>query len=341
MSHVVLATGGYDSCVKLWEASTGTCTANLPCGDKQVNCIDITPDKRHVAAGSNPKIFLFEIGSSKREPVLTCEGHKGNVTAIGFQKDCKWMYTGSSDKSVKIWDLRSPKASLSFDCPAAVNSVKLHPNQGELITADDAGCVRVWDLTASRCTMELIPDGSTPLRSVSIACDASMVVAANNHGRTYFWSPVSSSQYTPVRKLAAHRGYVLNCTISPDVRLLATTGSDNTVKLWGMSDGKLVQTLCGHSKWVWDCVFSADSSYLATASSDSTAQLWELGTGDAVRSYSAHTKGIVSVALHDAPEVREGDPAPPTLGGKEGGSGSGGGSGGGRGADTEESQGPA
>lgn len=30
-----------------------------------------------------------------------------NVTALGFQCDGKWMYTGGEDGMAKIWDLRS------------------------------------------------------------------------------------------------------------------------------------------------------------------------------------------------------------------------------------------
>lgn len=38
--------------------------------------------------------------------VLSYESHLNNVTAVGFQCDGKWMYSGSEDGTVKIWDLR-------------------------------------------------------------------------------------------------------------------------------------------------------------------------------------------------------------------------------------------
>lgn len=38
--------------------------------------------------------------------VLNFESHVNNVTAVGFQCDGKWMYSGSEDGTVKIWDLR-------------------------------------------------------------------------------------------------------------------------------------------------------------------------------------------------------------------------------------------
>lgn len=37
---------------------------------------------------------------------MSYDGHKTNVTAIGFQRDGKWMFSGSEDHTIKIWDLR-------------------------------------------------------------------------------------------------------------------------------------------------------------------------------------------------------------------------------------------
>jgi WD40 repeat protein len=46
----------------------------------------------------------LEIGL--RWQVINYENHTNNVTAVGFQCDGKWMYSGSEDGTVKIWDLR-------------------------------------------------------------------------------------------------------------------------------------------------------------------------------------------------------------------------------------------
>lgn len=58
------------------------------------------------------------------------------VVQVGFQKDSKWMYTGSEDGTVKIWDLRVPGCQREYASRAAVTTVTLHPNQGELISGE-------------------------------------------------------------------------------------------------------------------------------------------------------------------------------------------------------------
>ena len=49
-------------------------------------------------------------------------------------------------------------------------------------TGDQHGNIRVWDLTANACSCELVPEVGTAVRSLSVALDGSLVVAANNQG---------------------------------------------------------------------------------------------------------------------------------------------------------------
>lgn len=208
-----------------------------------MNALRITPDKSCVAAALNPQLRLYAIASKSNDPVraprararpprrrLTrrralqlqvYEGHKDNVTAVGFHKDGRWMYSGSEDGSVKIWDLRAPGSQRDYESRAPVNSVVLHPNQGELISGDHSGTVRVWDLTANKCSTEFMPEGKVPVRSVSVAADASLMVVANNTGNCYMWMPRSSDEYVPLKRLHAHNAHILKCELSPDVSCVA------------------------------------------------------------------------------------------------------------------------
>ena len=105
---------------------------------------------------------------------------------------------------------------------------------------------------------------------------------------------------------------MLSARVSPDARLLATTSSDHTTRLWncaGGMDWSLAFTLQGHQRWVWDCAFSADSSYLVTASTDNTAKLWSVASGACVRKYEGHIRGVTACALGD--EFQEAEEAPP------------------------------
>jgi G protein beta subunit-like protein len=59
-----------------------------------VNKLEITSDKKLIAAAGNSHIKLFDVNSNSPQETFHYEGHQGNVTAVGFQKDNRWMYTG-------------------------------------------------------------------------------------------------------------------------------------------------------------------------------------------------------------------------------------------------------
>jgi len=86
---------------------------------------------------------------------------------------------------------------------------------------------------------------------------------------------------------------------SPDSKWLATSTrravpwhpetptplTDNTVRVWRISDGSLVREFKGES-WVGPAVFSPDNKYLATRSAQDTARLWQLSDGTMAREFN-------------------------------------------------------
>ena len=38
-----------------------------------------------------------------------------SVTALGFQRDGRWMYSSSEDGTLKIWDIRAPAAQRDYE----------------------------------------------------------------------------------------------------------------------------------------------------------------------------------------------------------------------------------
>jgi WD40 repeat protein len=166
---VVLATAGYDHIIRFWEAPTGVCIRMIKFADSQINRLEISPDKQFIAAAGNPNIRLYEINQSGGIPnnhngnnpsimndknaqdpaVLTLEGHTGNVTSIGFQRDGRYLYAGSEDGTLKVWDLSNPYCCQSYNVGAPVNSVCLRTDRDEFITGDQNGYVKIWDYRGS------------------------------------------------------------------------------------------------------------------------------------------------------------------------------------------------
>ncbi|ORY52382.1 putative intracellular transport protein [Rhizoclosmatium globosum] len=276
---VLLATAGYDHTIRFWEALSGICVRTIQHTEsrqlvslsyrlKWIPLANASLSFKPTHSG-NPHVRLYDAQTNNGNPITSFEGHTGNVTALGFQSAGRWLVTGSEDGSIKIWDVRSPNVQRDYQLKAPVTDVIIHPNQGELVSCDQNGTIKE----------------DVPVRSVSMAIDGSILVAANNKGNVYVWRTKNKGDFTDleaVKQVQAHKTYITNAYL-----------------VFHRSRFELEKTLKGHSRWVWDVAFSADSAYLVTGSSDNSARLWDLSTSETIRHYNGHQKAVVCVALHD------------------------------------------
>jgi target of rapamycin complex subunit LST8 len=202
----VIATAGYDHTIRLvlvflnllrllhtfgvlrhlprfWEALSGICSRTIQHPESQVNRLCISPDKRFLAAAGHHSVKLYDIKSTNPNPLLTFEGHTNNITGVAFHCEGKWMVTSSEDGTVKIWETRSGTIQRSYNHGSPVNDVVIHPNQGEIISCDRGGSVRVWDLAENSCPHQLIPEEDVSISSVTVATDGSTLCAGSNSVR--------------------------------------------------------------------------------------------------------------------------------------------------------------
>jgi WD40 repeat protein/serine/threonine protein kinase len=106
-----LATGGEENTVKIWDVQTGKVLRTLPEGRGpghrgNVYTVAFSPDEegRWIAsAGEDSTVKIWD--SHSGELVRSFRGHTGLVTSLAFSPDGKRLYSGSRDKTVKVWDL--------------------------------------------------------------------------------------------------------------------------------------------------------------------------------------------------------------------------------------------
>ncbi|XP_042888514.1 target of rapamycin complex subunit lst8-like [Penaeus japonicus] len=302
--QVILATASYDHNIKLWQAHSGICQRTLQHNESQVNAMEITPDRQLLAAAGYQHIRMYDINSSAPNPVINYEGVSKNVTAVGFQEDGKWMFTGGEDSTAKIWDLRSRNLHVSriFQVSAPVNCACLHPNQAELFVGDQSGVIHIWDVKTEH-NEQLIPEPDASIQSIAIDPEGTYMAAVNNKGKCYVWrlsggTPVASRPYFARRHWSSVIAVTYNNYISSS--MMVTTSADHTAKIWKTADfSQMTELRDSSQRWVWDVAFSADSQHVVTGSSDNTARLWSVETGEVKREYSGHQKTISAIAFRD------------------------------------------
>lgn len=79
------------------------------------------------------------------------------------------------------------------------------------------------------------------------------------------------------REFPGHAGHVLSVGFHPDGQMLASGGSDCTIKLWDVATGNVLQTLRGHTGSIDSLDFNHDGTQLVSASRrDHTVKVWDV-----------------------------------------------------------------
>ena len=80
------------------------------------------------------------------------EGHMGGVTTVCMSKDCQYALSGSRDKTVRYWDLRTGQCLRVLKGHRdTVHSVVLTVDCEYAVSGDHGNSRRLWDLGAGTC----------------------------------------------------------------------------------------------------------------------------------------------------------------------------------------------
>jgi WD40 repeat protein len=88
------------------------------------------------------------------------------------------------------------------------------------------------------------------------------------------------TDFQSAQRYRAHKNSVNALAFTSKGDLLASGGSDDTVRLWSIPKVALVNTLQGHSSTVSSIAISPDGVLLASGSYDRTVRLWSLPKGE-------------------------------------------------------------
>jgi serine/threonine protein kinase/tetratricopeptide (TPR) repeat protein len=141
----VLASGGEDRTVKLWDATTWKVRTTLKGDPGFVAAVAFTPDGKALATGSaDSGIQLWDAATG--EPQLAFQAHAGEIASLAFAPGGKTLATGLGSGAVKLWDVATGRVKTTLEGHGErVQALTFAPDGATLATAGADKMIKLWD----------------------------------------------------------------------------------------------------------------------------------------------------------------------------------------------------
>lgn len=194
-------------------ACTPPATATVPTQEMTATSIPTALPAPAASASPAPG-FLPTISPVPGDPLLqTFQAHDAPVTFVGFTPDGKKLVSGSSDGTVKFWELSPAPNPVNFFSghQEGVASLAFSPDGKLMAVGARNGAIRLWDMSTGKLTRVLGATGR--VNQVAFSPDGKILAAALSDWTVMSWQVPRGRLYWTIE---GHRSEFSSLAFSKD-----------------------------------------------------------------------------------------------------------------------------
>uniref|UniRef100_A0A8C5CV18 ATG16 autophagy related 16-like 1 (S. cerevisiae) n=1 Tax=Gadus morhua TaxID=8049 RepID=A0A8C5CV18_GADMO len=269
----LLATGGMDRRVKLWEVVSGHCEPKgaLTGSNAGITSIEFDSAGSYLLAASNDFASrIWTVDDFRLRHTLT--GHSGKVLAARFLLDNTRIVSGSYDRTLKLWDLRSKVCMKTVFAGSSCNDIVC--TEQCVMSGHFDKKVRFWDIRAESIVRELELQGR--VTSLDLSQERTELLTCSRDDLL----KIIDLRTNTVRHTFSAPGFKCGADwtrvcFSPDSNYVVGGSADGGVYVWNVLTGKLERLLDKHHSSAINAVsWSPSGAFVLSVEKGSKAVLW-------------------------------------------------------------------
>ena len=223
----IVAATGRD--LTAWAAENGQVLATVRDRTAVTRSLAFAPNGQTFVVGDDRTARVWNAQTWK--PLGVEMPHEGQVSAVGYRRDGKFLFSASADKTARVWDAKSWKPVCdSLPHPERVTSAVFTADETGLITGCEDHCVRLWNWSRPAKPQRVFT-APAPVRSIALSDDSKTLAAGCENGEVLTWNVNTGELQVSLPALAGRATHV---SFIPGAETLVT-GSSAGMDLWDLT----------------------------------------------------------------------------------------------------------
>ncbi len=302
----VVLSAGSDGHVKLWSmlpaSSSGALLqplVQMRDDESESFAVAWSPDGSQVATGAKDKTVKVR-DAKTLELKQTFTGHNGMVFRLAFHPHRQWLASGSSDGTVRVWDLADGKweeMKAPGDKLAQVRSLVFSPDGKVLAAGNWEGEVFVW---AGRKLVYKLTKQSLPVSGLAFSPDGALLATCTGSwqewqkpGEVRLWNVMTSEE---VAKLDGPTAELKGICFNREGTQLIAYGPNKQLLVWDVASRSRLKAFVPETAVTAAAVLNGDR-WLALGDLKGGVSIRDLETGRELATAPASGKQVSSLVV--------------------------------------------